>query len=137
METSGLFTDAEIISTYTRKEAIADGDQVELTGDDAQLAREAGWKHPVFLTASITSIIETAVAAEKFCNDYTGVLWDILFMSALKAKQCQPGENLIAFPVIITGTGQKDDTYLMYAQVGARDIDEPEPAITIMLPEDN
>lgn len=122
----------EVIYAYTRKQAIEDGFQVLLTEEHAQLAKEAGWKYPVYLTRGVWNLVETAVDSERHCNDLAGVLWDILYMARF-------GKNISkdtrAFKVIITGCGKKR-LYLLYLQIGPTDIDDPQPAITIMLEED-
>jgi len=122
----------EVIFTYTRQQAIEDGCQMLLTDEHAEIARQAGWKYPVYLTAGVTSLIEQAVASERHCNDYNGVLWDILWMSRF-GKDIAPDTRI--FDVIITGAGRKR-THQLYMQVGATDFNDPTPALTIMLPED-
>jgi hypothetical protein len=122
----------EVIYAYTRKQAIADGYQVLLTDDHAKLARQAGWKYPVYLTRGVWDLIEQAVEAKKHCNDLSGVLWDVLFMARFGSNI---SEDTRAFTVIITGCGRKQN-HLLYIQVGPTDIDDPTPAITIMLPYD-
>lgn len=122
----------DVIYTYTRKNAIEDGFQVLLTGDHAQLAKEAGWKYPVYLTRGVWDLVEKAVASENHCNDMVGVLWDILFMARFGRDI---SNDTRAFTVIITGCGHKHD-HLFYLQVGPTDIDDPLPAITIMLEDD-
>ena len=121
----------EPIYAYTRRNAMEDGQQIKLTDDYAALAREAGWKYPVYLTSGVWGLIEAAVASERYCNDFTGVLWDILCMARF-GKDVSTDTR--AFRVIITGTGQRE--HLLYAQVGPTDMDDPMPAITIMLPEE-
>jgi hypothetical protein len=122
----------DVIYTYTRKNAIEDGFQMLLTEDYAQLAKEAGWKYPVYLTQGVWDLVEKAVASENHCNDMAGVLWDILFMARFGRDI---SKDTRAFTVIITGCSQTHD-HLFYLQVGPTDIDDPLPAITIMLEDD-
>jgi hypothetical protein len=121
-----------VIYAYTRKQAIEDGYQVLLTDEHAKLARQAGWKYPVYLTRGVWDLIEQAVEAKQYCNDMSGVLWDVLFMARFGSNI---SEDIRAFTVIITGFGRKRN-HLLYIQVGPTDIDDPTPAITIMMPED-
>ncbi len=129
-----MFKNAEIIYTYTRKQAIEDGMQVKLENENAKLSKEAGYKHPVFITSGVLGLIETAVDNKKYCNDFTGVLWDILYMSRAVGKPVN--DRMVKFDVIITGTGRQK-THTMYIECGAMDIDDPAPVLTIMLPEEN
>ncbi|MCD4744057.1 MAG: hypothetical protein K8R67_16465, partial [Desulfobacteraceae bacterium] len=121
-----------IIFSYTRKQAIEDGMQVEM---DKNIVKEAGFKFPVFLTTGVHSIIEKAVGNKKHCNDFDGINWDILTMLR-HGIQTSKEENNINFTVIITGAEQRTN-HKFFAQIGAMDIDDPQPAITIMLPEED
>ena len=129
-----MFENAEVIYTYTRKQAIEDGMQVKLEGENADLVKEAGYKYPVFITSGVLELIEKAVASEKDCNDFKGVLWDILYMSRAVGKPVN--DRMTKFEVIISGTG-KQRTHIMYIECGAMDFDDPAPVLTIMLPEEN
>lgn len=122
----------KIIYSYTRKQAVEDGEQVKLEGELADLAKEAGWRFPVYLTRSVWNIIEKAVNNKNHLNDLKGVLWDILWMAARSAKR---GGSVINFSVAITGAG-RNRNWNMIANCGPTDIDDPSPAITIMLPKD-
>ncbi|MEJ2718958.1 MAG: hypothetical protein P8182_17815 [Deltaproteobacteria bacterium] len=124
-------TFGEPIYAYTRKQAVEDGQQVKLTGDYAALAREAGWNHPVYLTSGVCDLIDAAMASKEHSNDFIGVLWDILYMARF-GKEVSADTR--AFKVIITGTRKRE--HLLYARVGPTDIDDPAPAMTIMLPEE-
>jgi hypothetical protein len=63
------------IYTYTRKQALADGVQVDVS----KLAAEAGFRIPVFLTETVHR--EYVQVPEGItCQDETGRLWDILWM---------------------------------------------------------
>lgn len=99
------FTESDLIYTYTRKQAIENGEQVLLEGRKAELAKDI-YKYPVYLTRRITALIDKAVAHPKHHNDYLGVLWDILWMSARTGQKLD--QQTIKFQVIITGTGQQN-----------------------------
>jgi len=125
----------ELIYAYTRKQAIEDGLQAELSQIDPSLAEMAKqiYKFPVYLTSSVTTLIEMAVSNPKQANDLTGVVWDILWMSTRAARPLD--ERTVAFTVIITGTGRKRN-HQMIAQCGPIDIDDTRPCVTIMLPDE-
>lgn len=125
-----MFTDADIIYTYSRKQAIEDGLQVLM---DQQMSREAGIVYPVYFTSGVLELIQKAVDNKKYCNDFKGVTWDIYTMFKYAARQAKG--NSLYFQVIITGVGRKK--YITFlAEIGVTDFDNPEPAITIMLPEE-
>jgi len=120
-----------IIYSYTRKDAIEDGEQVRL--NDA-IVKEAGFKFPVYITSSINDIIKRSVDNENFSNDVEGVTWDILSMLMFAIKRSDK-TNDIEVTVRINGAGRKKNFHL-FAQIGPVDIDDASPAITIMLPEE-
>jgi hypothetical protein len=68
----------EVIYAYTRKQAIADGVQVDVT----KTAQEAGIKFPVFITRGV---FESYVAVPEGVTgqDEAGRLWDIMPSSLL------------------------------------------------------
>lgn len=130
MQTDTLFTEADIISIYTRAQAIEDGQQVKLEGEQAAMARRL-YKYPVYLTTGVWGLVEKAIANKRHCNDLNGVLWDILWMSTRYRSE----GDATWFQVTITGTGRKR-LFTMIAKVGPTDHDDPSPAITIMLPKE-
>jgi len=87
-----MFENAEIISVYTRQNAIDDGMIVDLwTGDMGKLAREAGFKIPVAISRSaFEQYIALTPAAREALNDVTGRAWDVLYMTA-NAIRRNPG----------------------------------------------
>ena len=64
------------IFTYTRAQAIADGVLIDVS---SKLAREAGFRYPVALTAGVWAEC-VAVPEGVTGQDETGRLWDILTM---------------------------------------------------------
>ena len=130
-----LLEQTDVIYSYTRKQAIEDGDQMLLSDDDAATARESGFRYPVYLTGSVVNLMIRAVENKRCHNDWNGVLWDVLFMASLAVRRA--GDNDTAyFKVVITGAGRTRN-HQMLIKVGAVDIDDPAPCFTIMFPEDD
>jgi hypothetical protein len=123
---SDLF--GEVVYSYTRKQAVADGHQILLTGDNAALARDFGWKYPIYFTRGVWDLIEQSAAYENDPNDLTGILWDFL-MTARFGQDVT--EDLRKFYITINEKG-RPHRHLFYIQVGPTDIDDPAPALTIM-----
>lgn len=90
--TSG-FDGWEVISSYTRGDAIADGTLV----DAGPMAKEAGWRIPVALTcgawADCVQWSEDDTKRKGCGQDETGRLWDVVWMAqvAVRAhiKRCE------------------------------------------------
>jgi hypothetical protein len=70
----------DVIYTYTRAQAVADGFQVEVT----KTAQEAGIRFPVFLTRAVYDAYVT-VPPDVTGQDEAGRLWDVL-----DAPLCHP-----------------------------------------------
>jgi hypothetical protein len=126
-----IFSNDDIIHTYSRKEALEDGFQVDANiGEFAEVTKQH-YKFPVYMTRGVYELIEQAVKNERWANDWKGVWHDILWMSRVMKRYID--ESTVEFQVIIRGAGRKTK-YTMIAQVGPMDIDDPSPAITISLP---
>lgn len=117
----------EVISSYSRKQAIEDGVLVDIT----ELAKEAGFKYPVCITTGVYELTQDAV--NKGGKDYLGVLWDILTMLMCNIKSQKESGARIDFTVRIWSkyTG-KDALVKMYSTCGPGD--NAEPVLTILLP---
>jgi hypothetical protein len=123
----------EVIYTYSRKEAIEDGEQILVDGELARIARAAGYRYPIYMTRGVFELIETAVKNERCHNDWNGVFGDVMTTSRYCARLVSP--SCRQFICIITGTGRKRK-HTFYLEVGAMDIDDPAPVMTLMLPID-
>jgi len=86
-----LWSDADIIDIYTRRQAIEDGVLVELSGPGYQgdpwmleMVAEAGFRYPVAMTATAfcNYVSPSEGDGEKLapCQDIKGRLWDVLWM---------------------------------------------------------
>jgi len=71
--TRGFWDDAEVISVYTRQQAITDGVLREIS---ATMVEEAGFKLSTAITERLHGTIKTA-EGHGLCS-YDGALWDIL-----------------------------------------------------------
>lgn len=125
----GLFENAEVISVYTRKQALEDGFLIDLMQDTMKEVCEQHYKYPIACTSGVWAIIDKAVKNKKYFNDYAGVVHDVLWMSRVNNRKLS--ESTIVFFVIITGAGRtKNHTFILNVGPG----DNAEPVITIMLP---
>ncbi|MGH7801032.1 MAG: DUF6573 family protein [Thermodesulfobacteriota bacterium] len=132
-----MFTKEDLVYVYTRQQAIEDGEQVDVSS----LAKEAGFKYPVFITRTIfDKYIKPDEEALSYGQDKTGRIWDVLTVLRFENqhKRFRQGntEQEILFHVLFV-MGSKRQKVQLKATVGALDIDDPQPAITIMLPEED
>jgi len=123
--------DEPVVYCYSRKNAIADGLQVEVSS----LANEAGFKFPVFLTQSVWQAY-VRVPAGVSGQDETGRLWDILHMLKYAIRR-SPTEQIgyLEFRLFVRNAdGQPAQEVTLAAECDALDFDDPSPAITISMP---
>jgi hypothetical protein len=125
----------ETIYSYTRAQALDDGQQVDANIGDLGDVTPQHFRMPVYMTAGVFAIMETAVNNPRYSyQDYKGIWHDVCTMAGLAIRASRNGSE-VAFRVIIKGAGRKS-LYTMVAQCGPVDIDDARSCITIMLPED-
>jgi hypothetical protein len=123
----------EIIYTYTRKQAVADGFQIDVT----EAAREAGIRFPVFITRGVFENY-IAVPPEVSGQDEAGRLWDIVWMLRFAVRKTAQGQNRLPFALYVRNDdNQRPKLVKLIAVCGALDLDDPQPAITVRLPDED
>ena len=125
-------TFGSVIYCYTRKQAVADGVQVDVT----KTAQEAGIKFPMFLTRAVWDAYVT-VPPDVTGQDEAGRLWDIVWMTRFAILRAKPGHDRIPVALYFSRDGRKSRLIKLVAQCGPLDSDDPQPAITVMLPDED
>ena len=129
-----IFADFDVVFSYTRAQAIADGVLVDVT----EMAREAGFKFPVAMTrAAWVDCVEWTAATGKrkaTYQDESGRLWDVVYMASLAAKAKGEGakRNFGLYRVPVEGKGIRARYVLLTLHIGPGD--DGAPVITISLP---
>ncbi len=122
-----------VIFSYTRKQALADGFQVDVT----KTAQEAGIKFPVFLTRTVFDAY-VAVPPDVTGQDESGRLWDIVWMLRFAILRSRPGIDRIPVALYVSQSNyQRPQLVKLIATWSALDIDDPQPSITLMLPDED
>ena len=121
-----------VIYSYTRAQAVADGVQVEVT----KTAREAGISFPVFLTRRVFDAY-VAVPPGVSCQDEAGRLWDIVWMLRFAIMRARPGVQRIPVALYVRNDNRRATLIKLVATCGPLDIDDAQPAITVMLPDED
>ena len=134
-----------IISVYSRKEAIEDGEQVLV---DPKITNEAGFKVPVYMTRSVWGKYVEVPKGMEGIQDLEGRLWDILIMLRQAASKCE--SSLCVFLVSVTLPDQGDwesnekmdqcrtqRLVTLVSEMGPIEFDNPAPCICIMLPNED
>ena len=126
------FPGAEVLYAYTRKDALADGVQVDVS----EVAREAGLKFPVYLTRAVWENYVRVPDGVR-CQDEKGRLWDIVWMLRCAARRTSGPQMLFGLHVRNDNRDRTPPLAHLKAVCGPRDIDDPQPAITVMLPDED
>ena len=122
-----------VIYSYTRAQAVADGVQVEVT----KTANEAGIRFPVFLTRTVFDAY-VAVPPDVAGQDEAGRLWDIVWMLRFAILRSRPGADRIPVALYVRQSDTKRPQLIkLIATCGPLDLDDPQPAITIMMPDED
>jgi hypothetical protein len=129
-----MFTADDIIYTYTREQAIEDGELIDAcSGVFAEITCQF-FKIPVAMTRAVFAIIERSVASRTHYNDYKGVWHDMMWLCFLAARRTSASQ--LSFQVIITGAGRKR-YHTFKAVISALSFDNDAPCMTIMLPDED
>jgi hypothetical protein len=118
----------EVIYAYTRAQAIADGVQVDVT----KTAQEAGIRFPVFLTRAVFDTY-VAVPPDVTGQDEAGRLWDVVWMLRFGIIRARPGVQRIPVAFYVRNDNHAPRLVKLIATCGPLDMDDPQPAITLMM----
>jgi hypothetical protein len=139
-----MFTDADIIYSYTRGQALGDGVLIDISGQ----AREAGLKFPVAITsAAWAEFVRWDDTAKRrkggLYQDEDGRLWDVVWMLQTRIGQLTQMARMRNDPKPISelefqfycvpyeGRGKMPRLSTLKAVIGPGD--KAEPVITVML----
>ena len=134
----GITAFGPVVYSYTRAQAVADGVQVEVT----KTAQEAGIKFPMFLTRAVYDAYVT-VPEGVTAQDEAGRLWDIVWMTRFGILRARPGKEggatctRIPVALYVRNDNHRAKLVKLIAQCGPLDIDDPAPAITVMMPDED
>ncbi len=144
-----MFEDADLISSYTRAQVIADGTLIDLTdATDRDGRRLSPFRWPVAMTAA--AFAETisvggqwqkdAAGAESLvlpgCQDFAGRVWDVFWMLLAAIRQSPGATDCVRFAVSVLVDGERvRKTVHLKSLCGPGD--HGEPVLTIMLPDED
>ena len=121
-----------VIYAYTRKQAVADGVQVEVT----KTAQEAGIKFPMFLTRAVFDAY-VAVPEGVTAQDEAGRLWDVVWMTRFGILRSHGHTDRVPVALYVRNDNRAAKLVKLIATCGPLDIDDPQPAITVALPDED
>jgi len=118
----------DVVYAYTRAQAVADGVQVEVS----KTAQEAGIRFPMFLTRTVYDAFVT-VPPGVTAQDEAGRLWDLVWMTRFAILRARPGVDRIPVALYVRNDNRRAKLVKLIATCGPVDIDDPAPAITLMM----
>ena len=121
-----------VIYSYTRAQAVADGVQVEVT----KTAQGAGIRFPMFLTRTVYDAYVT-VPPGVTAQDEAGRLWDIVWMTRFGILRARPGVDRIPVALYVRNDNRAAKLIKLIATCGPLDLDDPQPAITVMMADED
>ena len=127
----------DIISTYTRAQAIEDGVLIDISST----AKEAGFEWPVAMTAGAwadcVAWSDTDSQAQVY-QDQSGRLWDVIFMAfqAISLSR-ETGDRLLFRLYRVPRDGHSTDAEVTTLKLVVGPGDGGEPVITIVLPHED
>lgn len=128
------FEGFDVISRYTRAQAIDDGVLVDMMRDElGTLVREAGIRVPVAMTAMAFGELLGEIPESAECPAVPfdiGRWWDVLWMLRLAIRANTGRTDTVLFPVVTNASGELRNV-LTKAVCGPDD--NLKPCITIML----
>jgi hypothetical protein len=126
---------AEVISSYSRAQAIEDGALVNVSTD----AREAGFSLPVAMTSAAWAEAVTWNAENGEYQDEKGRLWDVVFMAgiAVRRNRGRRPEETSRLPYSIYRTPNVPEANELELVIAVSGGDDGEPVMTIMLPNED
>ena len=127
----------KVISTYTRAQAIEDGVLI----DPGSMAKEAGFKWPVALTADAWADCVAWTeddSQQQVYQDQSGRLWDLVFMASHAIRTSKDSGDRLLFQLYrVPRDGHSTDAVLVTLKLIVGPGDTGEPVVTILLPQED
>ena len=90
----------------------------------------------MFLTRAVYDAYVT-VPPGVTAQDEAGRLWDLVWMTRFAIIRARPGVNRIPVALYVRNDNRAAKLIKLVATCGPLDIDDPQPAITVMMPDED
>jgi hypothetical protein len=128
---TGQWAGYEIVHTYSRAQAIADGVLVDLSSTHPNETRMFKWK--IACTSAVWTMIEKAAEKDQVQTEI--YCWDVCYMALMAIRAIKDsGRPELYFKVCLPLRERERKLKLVSGPVG---FDDPTPCLTIMLPEED
>ena len=129
--TENPFEGFEVISTYSRAQALEDGVLVDIS----QLAREAGFPWPMAVTRAVWEVLDPSDELKEEGQSWTGRGWDMLMVLRMSLGRSKDGREVPFAPLFVRRPGGVPESVALRAVSGPGDAGEP--VLTVMLPNED
>jgi hypothetical protein len=127
----------KVISTYTRAQAIEDGVLI----DPGSMAKEAGFKWPVALTADAWADCVAWTeddSQQQVHQDQSGRLWDVVYMASHAIRTSKDSGDRLLFQLYrVPRDGHSTEAVLVTLKLIVGPGDSGEPVVSILLPNED
>jgi hypothetical protein len=127
----------EVISTYSRAQAIEDGVLVDV----GEMAIEAGFRIPVALTSAAWSdcvVWSDADSERQVYQDQSGRLFDVLYMAHHAIRSSRSGGDRLTFELYrVPRDGKSTKAAITTLKLIVSPGDQGEPVVTILLSDED
>jgi len=117
-----------VIYAYTRKQAISDGEQIDVT----QTAQKCGIRYPMFITRAVFENF-VAVPEGVTSHDEAGRLFNAVWATRMAILRNRRGLDRIRVVLHVHNGQRRAKRVQLVAVCSAFDIDDPRPAITLLM----
>lgn len=126
----GPFAGFELISKYTRSQAISDGVLIDVS----TFAKSLGITLPVAITAALWGVVEPDSMAEEAGETAASRLGDVLQMLIVGIRGMTHDDGILFYDVLLTSHG---NPRVVTVKGVCGPGDSEEPVITLMLPDED
>ena len=124
----------DVISTYTRAQAIDDGVLIDVSS----MAREVGFKWPVALTSAAWADCVAWTdddSVRQVHQDQPGRLWDVVFMASHAIRTSRSSGDRLLFQLYrVSRDGYSTEAVLVTLKLIVGPGDTGQPVMTVLLP---
>ncbi|MGZ3773022.1 MAG: DUF6573 family protein [Pseudobdellovibrionaceae bacterium] len=131
-----VFTKEDVVSTYTRQNALEDGLLISV---EENILKEAGFKLPLALTSAVFEKLNPTQKETQWGQEYEGRLWDLLNLAKNEMVKNR-GTDTARFSVIIARETAKGDRLKHVTEqfkIICHGGDNREPVLTVSLPNED
>ena len=116
--------------------AEADNQAMQRTAGHCDVTFDFMKRFPMFLTRAVYDAYVT-VPPNVFAQDEPGRLWDIVWMTRFAILRAKPAGHRVPVALYVRNDNRAAKLIKLIATCGPLDMDDPQPSITVMMPDED